>query len=109
MIKHNSHYSRGQNEHSTQSGLDIPNQEELNTTAQPQGGANLYKVTEEKARYARAYSVDSEQAQAQLRPRYAKKDYYHDALKILKVLMDNLDNLDEIKSYVYFFLQNIKT
>ena len=85
MIKHNSIYSRGQNENSTQPGWDNdrPNKEKLTTTAQPQGGANLYKVTEEKARYARAFSADSE----------------HNALKLLKVLMDKLDNLDKIKSY----------
>ena len=78
----------------------MPNKEEPTTTAsQHQGWANLYKMTEENARYARAYTRDSEQAQAQLQAKYAKNDYYHDALKLLKVPMDNLDNLDKIKSY----------
>ena len=61
--------------------------------------ANLYKVKGKKARNARADTTNSKQAQAQLQARYAKNDYYHDALKLLKVLMDNLDNLDKIKSY----------
>ena len=38
MIKPNSHYSRGQKEYSNQTGLDIPNNEEPTTAAQPQGG-----------------------------------------------------------------------
>ena len=84
MIKPNSHYSRGHKERSTQPGLDMSNKEEPTTAAQPQGWANLYKVTEEKARYARAYTVDSEQVKSQLQASYAKNDYYHDALKLLK-------------------------
>ena len=79
MIKPNSHYSRGQKEHSNQPGLDMPNKEKPDTAAQPQGGAFLYKVAEKTARYARAYTVDP--------------------LKLLKVLMENLDILDKIKSY----------
>ena len=40
---------------------------------QPQGGANLYQVTGEKARNARAATTDAEQAQFQAR--YAKTYY----------------------------------
>ena len=38
MIKPNSHYSRGQKEHSNQPGLDMPNKEKPDTAAHPQGG-----------------------------------------------------------------------
>ena len=76
----------------------MSNKDEPTTDTQPQGVANLYQVTEEKARYARAYTIDSEQAQAKLPARYAKNDYYYDALKLIKLLMHNLDNMDKIKS-----------
>ena len=66
---------------STQPGLDMSNKEEPTTATQPQGGADLYQVTEKKARNARADATDSEQAQTELQVRYAKSDYYYDALK----------------------------
>ena len=53
---------------------------------QPQGGANLYQVTGEKARNARAATTDAKQAQFQAR--YASN--YYACLKLLNLLLDKI-------------------